>query len=118
MVLPLGDRCSKRELSPQTVCAKLPYLLEIPADVSLGKFLKTLSSDLRRQRSLPLQVGETQTKILMLLRDRVLQTTRSPVSRVIAATLETDIRETGRDQNGTGRDLVTQDQGLLPIGEA
>ena len=54
----------------------------------------------------------------MLLRDRVLQTTMSPVSRVIAATLETNVRETGRDQNVTGRDLVTQDQGLLPIGEA
>ena len=93
-------------------------LLRISADVSLGKFLKTLSSDLRRQRSLPLQVGETQTKISMLLSDQVSRTTMTPVSRVIAAASETDIQETDRDQTETGRDLVTQDQGLLRIGEA
>lgn len=91
--------------------------LWIFADVSFEKFLKTLSSDLRRQRSLPLQVGETQTKISMLLSDQVLRTTMTPVSRVIAAALETDIQERDRDQTETGKDLVTQDQGLLRTGE-
>ena len=41
----------------------------------------------------------------------------TPVSRVIAAALETDIQERDRDQTETGKDLVTQDQGLLRIGE-
>lgn len=86
--------------------------------MSLGKFLKTLSSDHRRQRSLLLQVEETQTKISMFPNGQVLRTTMMPLSKVIAAILETDIQEKGRDQSETGRDLVTQDQGLLRIGGA
>ena len=86
--------------------------------MSLGKSLKTLSSDHRRQRSLPLQVEATQTKISMLPNGQILRTTMMPLSKVTAATLETDTQEKGRDQNETGTDLVTQDQGLLRIGEA
>ena len=88
------------------------------ADEMVGKSLKTLSSDHRRQRSLPLRVGEVQTKISILPSGQALQTTMTPVSKVIAATLETDIQETDRDQSEMGRDLVTQDRGLLRIGEA
>ena len=86
--------------------------------MSLAKFLKTSSSDHLRQRSLPLQVGEVQTKILMLPTGQALQTMMTPVSKVIVATLETDIQETGSDQSEMRRDLVTGDQGLLRIGEA
>ena len=86
--------------------------------MSLEKSLMTLSSDHRRQRSLPLQVEETQTKISMLPSGQALQTMMNPVSKVIAATLGTDIQETGRDQSEMGRELVTQDRGLLRIGEA
>ena len=86
--------------------------------MSLEKSLKKLSSDHRRQRSLPLQVEETQTKISMLPNGQVLRTTMIPPSKVTAATLETDIQEKGRDQSETGTELVMQDQGLLRIGEA
>lgn len=54
----------------------------------------------------------------MLPTGQALQTTMIPVSKVIAATLETDIQETGRDQSEMRRGLVTGDQGLPLIGEA
>lgn len=96
----------------------ITIILWTSADESFGKSLKTLSSDHQKQRSLPLRVGEVQTKILMVPSGQASQTTMTPVSKVIAATLETDIQETIRDQSEMGRDLVTQDQGLLQIGEA
>lgn len=88
------------------------------ANVSLAKFLKTLSSDHRRQRSLPLQVGEAQTRISMLPNGQALQTMMNLVSKVIAATLGTDIQEMARDQSEMGREVVIQDRELLRIGEA